>query len=162
MGSLKEYIAEQADRLRAEESEAGRKRDEWVRAIDRLNRQIRDWLEQADPDHKFIEVEERPYQFREEGIGAYEASGLSIHLGQREVRLVPVARNVAGPLSAAGVIQVNKAYGRADLSDGLKKFLLFRVEKEPEERWKIVEQDGFRMQVLDQAAFEEAFKSLLE
>jgi len=161
MGSLKDFIAEQAERLRADEPEAVKKRDEWVGAVDRLNRRVRDWLDQADPDHKFIQVHGRLYQLREEGIGAYEARGLSIGIGPREIRLVPIARYVAGPLSATGVIHVNRAYGRVDLTDGLNKFLIFRVEKEPQDRWSIIEQDSFRTQTFDEAAFEEAFKSLL-
>jgi len=162
MGSLKDFIAEQAEKFRNEERQAVQKRDEWVAAVDRLNQQFKEWLTQADPDHKVLEVREHPHQLREEGIGTYEARGLSISLGRREVRIVPIARNVAGPLSATGVIHVNRAYGRVDLSDDLKKFMIFRVEKDPEDRWNIIEQDGFHMQPLDQAAFEEAFKSLLE
>jgi hypothetical protein len=44
-----------------------------------------------------------------------------------------------------------------DLTDGLQKFMIFRVEKDPEDRWSIIEQDGFRMQEFDQFAFEKAF-----
>jgi len=162
MGSLKDFIAERAEKLRTEEPRAVQKRDEWVAAVDRPNQHVKEWLAQADPDHKVLEVRERPYQLREEGIGTYEARGLSISVGRREVRVEPIARNIAGPLSATGVIHVNRAYGRVDLSDGLKKFMIFRVEKDPEVRWNIIEQDGFHMQTLDQATFEEAFKSLLE
>ena len=162
MGSLKDFIAEQAEKLRTEEPRAARKRDEWTAAVDRLNQRIREWLTQADPDQKILEVRERPYPRREEGIGAYEVRGLSIALGPREVRVEPIGRNVAGPLSATGVIHVHRAYGRVDLTDGLKKFMIFRVERDPEDRWNIIEQDGFRMQPFDQSAFEEAFKSLLE
>ncbi len=162
MGSLKDFIAEQAAKLRTEAPQAAQKRDEWVAAVDRLNQQIREWLTQADPDHKVLEVSERPYHLREEGIGAYEVRGLSISLGPREIRVEPVARNVAGPVSATGVIHVIRAYGRVDLTDGLKKFMIFRVETDPEDRWSIIEQDGYRMRSFDQSAFEEAFKSLLE
>ncbi len=40
--------------------------------------------------------------------------------------------------------------------------MIFRVEKGPEDRWSIIEQDGFRMRAFDQFAFEDAFKALLE
>ena len=120
------------------------------------------WLTYADPDHAILEVRETPYQLREEGIGSYEARGLIISLGRRELRVEPIARNVAGPLSSTGVIHVSRAYGRVDLTDGLQKYMIFRVEKVPEDRWSIIEQDGFRMRAFDQVAFEEAFKALLE
>ena len=69
---------------------------------------------------------------------------------------------MVGPLSSTGVIHVSRAYGRVDLTDGLQKYMIFRVENDPEDRWSIVEQDGFRMRAFDQVAFEEAFKALLE
>ena len=51
METLKDFIASQAQKLRNEEPQAARKRDEWV-SVDRLNQQIRSWLTQADPDHE--------------------------------------------------------------------------------------------------------------
>ena len=162
MESLKDFIASQAQKLRNEESQAAHKRDEWVGAVDRLNQQIMVWLTYADPDHVVLEVRETPYHLREEGIGSYEARGLVISVGRRELRVEPIARNVAGPLSATGVNHVSRAYGRVDLTDGLQKFMIFRVERVPEDRWSIIEQDGFRMRAFDQVAFEEAFKALLE
>jgi hypothetical protein len=160
--SLKDFIASQAQNLRNEESRAAHKRDEWVGAVNRLNERIRIWLTNADPDHVVLGVREFPYHLREEGIGSYEACGLIISLGRREVRVEPIARNVAGPHSATGVIHVSRAYGRVDLTDRLQKFMIFRVEKDPEDRWSIIEQDGFSMQAFDQFAFEKAFKALLE
>lgn len=162
MESLKDFIAQQAEKLRTEGPRAVQKRDEWVAAVDRLIEQIKEWLAQADPDRNVLDVRERPFRLREEGIGTYEARGLTISLGPNEIRIEPIARYVAGPLSATGVIYVARAYGRVDLTDGLRKFMIFRVEKDPEDRWNIVEQDGFRMQAFDQSTFEGAFKSLLE
>jgi hypothetical protein len=160
--SLKEFIASQAQKLRNEESQAVDKRNEWVAAVDRLNQQIMAWLTSADPDHAILDVRETPYQLREEGIGSYLARGLIISAGRRELRVKPIARNVAGPLSSTGVIHVSRAYGRVDLTDGLQKFMIFRVQRDPDDRWSIIEQDGFRMQPFDQLAFEQAFKTLLE
>ncbi len=162
MESLKEFIASQAEKLRNEESQAADRCSEWVAAVDRLNHQIMAWLTDADPDRAILEVRETPYQLREEGIGSYEARGLIIRAGRRALRVEPIARNVAGPLSSTGVIHVSRAYGRVDLTDGLQKFMIFRIEKVPEDRWSIIEQDGFRMQAFDQVAFEGAFKALLE
>jgi len=160
--SLKDFIASQAEKHRNEESQAAHKRNEWVAAVDRLNQQIKAWLSSADPDHAILDLCETPYQLREEGIGSYKARGLTISVGRRELRVEPIARNVAGPLSSTGVIHVSRAYGRVDLTDGLQNFMIFRVEKVPEDRWSIIEQDGFRMRAFDQFAFEEAFKALLE
>ena len=91
---------------------SGPRSDEWVRAIDRLNQQIKDWLTDSDPDRRFLEVRELPCQLREQGIGTYEARGLLIRVGRLEVRVEPIARYVAGPHSATGVIHVSRAFGR--------------------------------------------------
>jgi hypothetical protein len=160
--SLKDFIASHAEKLRDEQSRAAHKRDEWVAAVDRLNQQIIVWLTSADPDQAILKVSETAYHLREEGIGSYEAHGLFITVGRRVLRLEPIARSVVGPLSSTGVIHVSRAYGRVDLTDGLQKYMIFRVEKDPEDRWSIVEQDSFRMRAFDQVAFEEAFKALLE
>ena len=161
MASLKEFLKEQAENLRTQEPERAKKRDEWVAAVDRLCNQIKEWLAQADAE-KVLTVQGRSYERREEGIGSYTVSGISISLGPRHVDVVPVARKVVGPLSTTGVIYVPRAYGRVDLSNGLEKFMLFRVEREPEDRWSIVGQDRPQMERLDQSTFEAAFQSLLE
>ena len=161
MASLKEFLREKAETLRTQESETAKKRDEWVAAVNRLCNQIKEWLTQADPG-KVLSVEDRPYEIREEGIGTYKVCGISISVGPRHVDVQPVARNVAGPLSGTGVIHVYRAYGRVDLSNGLEKFMLFRVEKEPDDRWSIIGQDRPLMELLDQSTFEAALQSLLE
>jgi hypothetical protein len=91
--SIKDFIASQAEKLRNDESQAAHKRNEWVAAVDRLNQQIKAWLSDADPDHAILDVRETPYQLREEGIGSYEARGLSISVARRELRVEPIARN---------------------------------------------------------------------
>jgi hypothetical protein len=161
VGSLKEFLASQAERLKAQKPEVERRREEWVAAVERLNDQIKGWLKQADSDG-ILNFEDRTISIREEGIGTYDVSGLSIGIGPWEVRVEPIARYVAGPTSATGVVHVSRASGRVDLTDGLRRYMIFRGEKEPEDRWNLIEQDGFRLQPFDQKTFEAAFQSLLE
>jgi hypothetical protein len=40
--------------------------------------------------------------------------------------------------------------------------MLFRTEKEPEDRWVVIEDDGYRSQPFDRDSFESAFQRLLE
>lgn len=161
VGSLKEFLEEQAEKLRADEHHWVERRDEWIAAVDRLTDQIQGWLTQADPDQKILKIRDCPYDLQEEGLGPYQVRGLSIGLGPWTVLVKPIARYVAGPRSATGHIHISRAYGRVDLTDGMQKYMIFRVEKEPEDRWNIIEQDGFRLQVFNQASFEQALKSLL-
>jgi hypothetical protein len=159
--TLKEFLASQGERLRSQESDAAQRRDEWLASLKRLFSQIRTWIEEADTA-SVLTLRSGYVQKREVGIGSYDVPALWIELGPREVRIEPVARNVAGPTSLTGVIHVPRAYGRVDMTNGLSKFMLFRSEKEPEDRWKIIEQDGYQMRPFDRASFEETLQSLLE
>jgi hypothetical protein len=159
--TLKEFLASQADRLRAEESKAAQRRDEWLASLDRLYTQINSWIREADTASVLI-IRDGFLPKRELGIGEYDARCLWIEIGSRQVRIEPVARTVAGPTSLTGVIHVPRAYGRVDMTNGLSKFMLFRVEKEPEDRWNIIEQDSYHMRPFNQTSFEEALQSLLE
>jgi hypothetical protein len=159
--SFRDFLAEQAERIPDQETKAAKRRDEWIASLTRLNDRIKDWLQQDDPNH-VLSVEDLTYKLREEGIGEYEVNGLSIGLGPRYVRLQPVARTVAGPLSSTGVVHIPRAYGRVDMTDGLRKFMLFRVETEPQDSWRIIEQDGYKVLPFDQQSFESALQSLLE
>jgi hypothetical protein len=47
----------------------------------------------ADPG-RFLTIEETTHKLREHGIGSYEAPGLWIGIGVRQVRVEPVARDV--------------------------------------------------------------------
>jgi hypothetical protein len=160
VASLKEFLAGEADKLRNEQSEAMTERQEWIAAVDRLLAQIKDWLQQAD-ERGILLIQEATFPLSEQGIGTYEIRSLTIGLGPREVRIKPVARFLAAPLRSNGVIHIPRPYGRVDMTNGLDKFKIFRTEKDPTDRWTIVEQDSSRIELFDRNSFESAFKSLL-
>lgn len=162
MKSLKDFLAEQGERLQTHELKAAERRDEWVGAVDRLLGRIIDWLREADPGG-LLEVRMHSIQIREVGIGMYMVHALSVELGPTEIRIEPIARNVAGPQSMTGLISIAKAYGRVDMTNGLEKFMIFRTsDKSDEDRWIVIEQDRYQMQPFDRGTFESAFQSLLE
>jgi hypothetical protein len=158
--TLKEFLAEHAEIERGRADEKRAIQQEWISALRRLIQQIQEWLADSDPEH-LLEIEERYHEIREVDVGVYTAPGLVIHLEAREVRLVPIARKVVGPHLSNGFIQVRRAFGRADLIGGGKKYLLYRSRTDPADEWVIVEDDGFRVKELDRQAFEEALQSLL-
>jgi hypothetical protein len=113
VASLKEFLAVEGHKLRNEHSDAITKRKEWIAAVDRLLAQIKDWIQQADPE-QILMLQETSHQLPERMIGTYEVHGLSIGVGLRELRVTPVARYVAGPMSSTGTI---RAYGRVDFTN---------------------------------------------
>jgi len=158
VASLKEFLAGEADKLRNEQSDAMTKRREWIAAVDRLLAQIKDWLQEADPE-QILMIQETSHQLRERMIGTYEVHGLSIGVGLREIRVTPVARYVAGPMSSTGTI---RAHGRVDLTNGFSKYMLFRTDPIADGIWIIIEQDGYRTQPFNRESFESACRNLLE
>jgi hypothetical protein len=161
VASLKEFLAGEAEKLRTEQSEAMKTRDEWISSVDRLFAQIKDWLQQAD-EGRILMIQEASFPISEQGIGTYEIPSLTMGVGMREVRVRPVARFVAAPLRSSGTIYIPRAYGRVDMSNGLDKFMIFRTEKDPIDHWTITGQDSYQVDRFDRNAFESAFKSLLE
>jgi hypothetical protein len=147
-------------RLQSEKSKAERKRDEWVGAVDRLKVRIQNWLAEDDP-RQLLQIGRLPFHLRERGIGSYRIDGLSIGLGPREVRLEPVARNVAGSVATTGAISMPRAFGRVDLTNGLEKYLIFRDAVEPEDRWRILDEDRHEARPFDRQSFEDALRDLL-
>ena len=159
--TLREFLESQEEQLKAGQPQAIKRRDEWIAAVDRLEGRIRDWLASSDP-RGLLEVRAESCELREQGIGLYRVGRLVMAMGPRIVRLDPVARNVVGPLSSTGVVHVIRAYGRMDLTDGLRRYYLYRTEVEPEDRWSLIKEDGYDLQPLNQASFEAALQDLLE
>jgi hypothetical protein len=161
VGSFQQFLEDQAASVENEKSKAASRRDEWLGAVNRLNDDVRSWLAKDDPKG-YLAIEDEAHELREVGIGTYQIPGLLIGLGPREVRLKPIARYVAGSVASAGVIHIPRAFGRVDLTNGLSKYMIFRVETDPGDRWKIIKQDGYEVRPLDPRSFEDALRDLLE
>jgi hypothetical protein len=161
MKTLKEFLHERAEIERGRADEKTAIQQEWIGALHRLIQQIKEWLCDADEEHQ-LEIEEEWHKLREIDVGVYTAPGLVIRLGARKVRVIPVARMVVGPHLSNGTVRVNRAFGRVDLTDGGKKFMLFRSQEDPSDRWVIVEDEGYTVDRFDRRAFDEAMQSLLE
>ncbi len=159
--SLKEYLASEAEKLQSEQSDAMRKRDEWVESVGRLLAQIRNWLDEAD-SRRILIYKSGQMTLREAGIGTYDVPLLIIELGAREVSIKPIARFVAGPLSSTGAMHILRSYGRVDMGNRLEKYMIFRTDKELDGPWIIIEEDGYRSQPFNKETFESAFQRLLE
>jgi hypothetical protein len=161
VASLKEFLAGEAEKLRNEQSDAMSKRREWIAAVDRLLAQMKDWLQQADPE-QILMIQDTSHKLRERMIGTYEVHGLSIGLGLREFRVTPVARYVAAPSSSTGTTHILRAYGRVDMTNGLEKYMLFRTDVVGDGTWIIIRQNGYRTQPFNRESFESACTSLLD
>jgi hypothetical protein len=159
--TLKEFLAERAEIERSRADEKRAIQQEWRESLYRLVQQIQEWLVDSDPGH-LLEIEESYHELREVNVGVYTAPGLVIRDEAREVRIVPIARMVVGPLLADGGVRMNRAFGRVDMTDGGEKFMLFRSQKDPSDEWVIVDDREYVVRKFDRQSFEEAMQRLLE
>jgi hypothetical protein len=159
--TLEEFLAERSEIERSRADEKKAIQQEWIWAVRRLMGQIQEWLQDADPGRS-LEIKESYCEIREVNVGVYSVPGLVILHEAREIRIVPVARMVVGPLLSDGGARMSRAFGRVDMTDGGEKFMLFRSQMDPSDEWVIVEDRGYVVRKFDRQAFEEAMQSLLE
>ena len=156
MKTLTDFLKEQAEQQQSQAGQREAKRVEWVQSVERLIRQLQEWLHEADTPG-VLRVTVQPHTVREQSIGGYEAPSLTIGLGSREVRVLPVARDVVGSIGDPGF----RAQGLVDLTDSAFKYLLYRRLDDRGERWVIVDDRDYSVQPLDRTTFEGALLSLL-
>jgi hypothetical protein len=161
MSTLQEFLKERADRIREGHSEKLRLQNEWIQAVDRLIRQIRQWLSDADSQN-ILEFFENSIQLRETDVGVYLVKRLTIRLEAQEVHVIPIARNAVGPVVSSGSTHRGRSFGRVDITDGVNKFLLFRTQIQPDDRWVIVNDENYIMRELNEESFASAMQSLLQ
>jgi hypothetical protein len=161
MSTLQEFLKQRADHLRASSPERVRIQNEWIEAVDKLLKQIKQWLKDADLE-SILQVFEESVDRRESGVGVYTVHSLRIRLESQEVQVVPIARNVVGPVLTYDAIHTEKSFGRVDMTNNATKFLLFRTQREPEDQWVIVNDENYLALRLDRNSFDQAMRSLLE
>ncbi len=160
MKTLAEFLRVQREKERAEEAQFGAKRRGWEEAIQRLLAQLRSWIEDADAEHT-LNVTEFPVSVYEEELGRWSAQGLAMVVGLTEVRIVPIACNVLRTIDENGRSGI-RAQGRVDLTNDVRKYLLYRLITDGGDRWVIAEDDGDRVEPLTRSTFEAALVSLLQ
>jgi hypothetical protein len=134
------------------------RRDEWVAAVDRLINQLRAWLAASDPE-QVLEVVPLHFEKGEPNLGVYQVDGLKIGVGDASVQVVPVGRDVVGLVGPRGDSGV-RAEGRVDITDGVRKYILYRTLKDGQEKWYALD-ERFEAAPLDQGRLEVILLDLL-
>jgi hypothetical protein len=135
-------------------------REDWVGYVDRLLKQLRDWVTEANAAD-LLDLETLEFEKREQGLGAYRIKGLAIHFGERTVRVVPVGRTVAAHLGPYAEPGHENAEGRVDVTNGAYKYYLYlKLNNTHEERW-LVQDERSGVRPLDREQFEAILQDLL-
>jgi hypothetical protein len=159
MNTLAEFLTEQAQQMQAHAPEWKKKRDEWVQAVNRLTDQLEVWVRRADAPG-ILDVERVKVTRREEGVGVYEVPVLAVNLGPRRVEVIPVARNTVGSVQERADGPGQRTQGRVDITNGIRKYLLYRLAGDAGE-WVLLDELDHRPRPLDETAFGAALVSLL-
>jgi hypothetical protein len=154
--TFQEFLEKQAEQSHSKERRE--RREEWINSVGRLIGQLRAWLAESDPagilDVVPIEIEKT-----EPGLGIYTIPGLKISLGAASVQVAPVGRNAVGSVSLQGDVGI-RAEGRVDITDGIRRFTLYRTLKDGQEKWHALD-ERFRAEPLDKSRLERILQDLL-
>src|SRR5438552_597690 len=97
--TFREFLEKQAQQQHSKERRE--RREEWIAAVDRLIGQPRKWLAEADPKG-VLDVVPTQIDRAEPDLGIYRIRKLKISLGEANVQVVPVGRNVVGIVGPQG------------------------------------------------------------
>jgi hypothetical protein len=154
--TFQEFLEKQAEQRHHKERR--QQREEWIAAVGRLITQLRAWLDEADPT-KILDVLPIDTEKAEPGLGLYTIPALKISLGDASVQVLPVGGKVlgfVGPNSDGGM----RAEGRVDITDGVRRYILYRTLKDGEEQWYALD-EHFQPAPLDRPRLERILQDLL-
>lgn len=154
--TFREFLEKQAEQQRHKERRE--RREEWTAAVGRLIDRLRAWLAESDPK-QVLDVLPMETEIAEPGLGVYRVPGLKVSLGDAAVRVVPVGRNVVGLVGPQGDVG-GRAEGRVDITDGIRKYILYRTLQEGQENWYALD-ERFRAAPLDRGRLEGILQDLL-
>lgn len=161
MSSFSELLLQKQERYEAEAAKNGAIIDEWVRAVDSLFAKLREWLSNADPN-RILQVEEVKTEVNEPNMGRYFAPRLNIRAFGKWVGIIPKARKTVGTARPPQPGAPDAATGRVDITDEVRRYVLYRFDRNGEDSWFIEGPSSDSLQDLTQGQFEEALMSYFQ
>jgi len=121
-GKLQEFFREKKSKADPGDVDWEAKRDQWIRAVEKLYQQIEKFLAKSIKE-KTVAVSRRPKQFAEDFIGGYTIDDLVLQVGDESVVFSPKGTLIVG---ASGRVDV-----RGDMGD-------VTLVRQPGDRWSVV------------------------
>jgi hypothetical protein len=126
---FREFLQQQAEKHQAEDEAGKATIEEWRSAVERLFAQIREWLKESDPGG-VIEIEESQEDVREPGLGRYRVPRLNLRAFGKWIGIIPKARKTVGAAKPPQKSAPERALGRVDITDELRRYVLYRFPAE--------------------------------
>lgn len=134
--TFREFLNEQAEKHQAQVNAGKAIIDEWRTAIENLFSQIRGWLKESDPK-EVIKIEESQEEVKEPGLGPYRVPRLNLRAFGKWVGVVPKARRTVGAAKPPQKSVPERAEGRVDITDELRRYVLYRFKENGSDVWLI-------------------------
>lgn len=131
--------------------------EDWRDAVERLFGQIRAWLAESDPEG-IIQIKEGKHETSEPSLGQYEVPRLDLRAFGKWVGIIPKARKTVGIATPPQRQAPERAVGRVDMTDELRRYVLYRFRDGDRDVW-VIDDLNSGSKPLDQDSFEKALMS---
>jgi hypothetical protein len=140
MSQLAEYLKTTGKEISAKAQANKPLLDEWRRDVEHFLQVVQSAVEAADSERVLFIRKSRAY-LREVRFGEYELPSLEIVLGDTEVKVEPRARFNVGRVTDPETGDEFRVEGRIDITDGIRRYLAYRVPMENGQGWWIIDED---------------------
>jgi hypothetical protein len=132
---------------------------EWRCAVERLLETFREWLAKSDPEG-ILQLQSNTCDIKEPSLGKYVMPRLDIHGLGKWIGIIPKARFTVATTPFTQAVPPQQATGRVDITDEIRRYVLYRLPSEQGDRWYIDDLNN-EAQPLTQERFEQALMSYL-
>jgi hypothetical protein len=157
--SFKDFLRQQADKHEAAVKAGKATVEEWQQALANLFAKLRTWLSESDPEG-IIQVKEGKQSITEPGLGRYEVPHIELRAFGKWIGIIPKARKTVGSATPPQHSAPERAAGRVDITDELRRYVLYRFREGENEVW-LIDDLNSEPKTLDKEAFEKALMSYL-
>jgi len=129
---LSKFLDDKEQKAKATDVAWGKRKSEWLTAVDNLYQMIEAWLKPLKDQGK-VQTKHEKITLREEGIGAYEIKNMKLNFSGEIITFEPLGANILG------------ARGRIDIKGNKKSFYILLTGKDsdgtsPEDYvWKLAQ-----------------------
>src|SRR5947208_1679715 len=131
-----DFLREQAAKHEAEIKAGKATVEEWRTAVEQLFQQMRTWLAASDPDG-IIKIEQGQEEIVEPGLGRYKVPRLNLDVFGKGIWIIPKARKTVATAHPPQKAAPERASGRVDITDELRRYLLYRFRQHNGDVWMI-------------------------
>jgi hypothetical protein len=134
--TLSDFLKGQAVSYKTEREQNQRLIEEWIPAVEALFDKLEAWLKAADPEN-LLEIDRSEIVVNEPRMGRYRINRLNIRGFGKWIGVLPKARKTMRKATPQEGISSECATGRVDITDEIRRYILFRFSVNETDQWYI-------------------------